>query len=337
MTTLTDVDPRSAFRLCHRSMEFRAVGNPEGGDGRTLEGYAAVFDQPTTIESYAGDFEETVQRGAFRKTLRERQPVMQFDHGNDKRTGSVPIGAIEDLREDDEGLFVRADLFDNDVVEPIRQAVAGKAIRGMSFKFRVLRDRWVDRDGKKIRDDELADLLADPGDRGPVRREILEVELFELGPVVFPAYDQTSVGVRSLPAGSRFNPTALAVRGVLAQFGLTERCVKRHLQTFDDQERAALALEIDKTFPELRQLLNRDDAAAPDDTAAEPPSEPSGEDADQASSDAAGDSTSDTPDAAVSSTSGRKAGPATGHPAFLGEAPSWRLPDPNERGNDDAY
>nr|MBP9053593.1 HK97 family phage prohead protease [Ilumatobacteraceae bacterium] len=83
----------------------------------------------------------------------------------------------------DHGLFVRARMFDNPRVEPIRQAIAGGAIDGMSFRFRVTREEW----------DESGD------DDVPVRT-IRELDLFELGPVVFPAYEATSVGVRSLLA-----------------------------------------------------------------------------------------------------------------------------------------
>src|SRR5690606_24929044 len=123
MTTVTEVDPRQVLRsqVHAHFFEFRAAepATDAPTDGRTLEGHAAVFDQPTTIDSFAGSFEEVVKRGAFRKTLAERQPVMQFDHGNDKRTGSTPIGSIQDIHEDDQGLFVRARLFDNDLVEPI--------------------------------------------------------------------------------------------------------------------------------------------------------------------------------------------------------------------------
>jgi len=185
--------------LCLRAVEFRATGDT--GDGRTLEGYAAVFNTPTRIQSWEGEFDEEIAAGAFRKTLRKKTPVLQFDHGRDQRTGSVPIGAIDELSEDDQGLFVRARLFDNEIVEPIRQAIEGKAITGMSFRFQVARDQWADKDGVKIKDDELAKLLWEPGDRGPLKRTILEIDpLHELGPVVFPAYDATSVGVRSLLA-----------------------------------------------------------------------------------------------------------------------------------------
>jgi HK97 family phage prohead protease len=185
--------------VCLRAVDFRATG--ESGDGRTLEGYAAVFNTPTRIQSWEGEFDEEIASGAFRKTLKKRKPVMQYDHGRDARTGTVPIGSIEELQEDEQGLFVRGRLFDNDAVEPVRQAIAGKAITGMSFRFQVAREQWFDRDGNKVKEDELPRLLWEPGDRGPLKRSILEVDpLFELGPVAFPAYDATSVGVRSLLA-----------------------------------------------------------------------------------------------------------------------------------------
>jgi len=166
--------------LLTRAVPFEA--RDAGGDGFTLEGYAAVFNAPTRVDSWEGTFDEEVHAGAFRKTIGERTPVMQFDHGHDIATGSVPIAAIEELSEDDHGLFVRARMFENDRVEPIREAIAAGAIDGMSFKFRVTREQWFERDD----DYDL--------------RTIKEVELFELGPVVFPAYEATSVGVRSLLA-----------------------------------------------------------------------------------------------------------------------------------------
>lgn len=183
--------------LCTRSVEFRAA-DAEGSDGRTMEGYAAVFDAPTEINSWEGRFTETVARGAFKKTLGERKPVLQFDHGNDSRVGSTPIGHFTDLREDDQGLYCQARLFDNPIVEPVRQAIEAGAVSGMSFRFKVNRDEWRDAQDKLVKPEELGRLLYDPGERGPLKRNIKEVQLFEAGPVVFPAYEQTSVGVRSL-------------------------------------------------------------------------------------------------------------------------------------------
>jgi len=166
--------------LLTRAVTFES--RAEDDDGFTLEGYAAIFDAPTLIDSWEGRFEERIAPGAFVKTLKERTPVIQFDHGHDIATGSVPIAAIEEVKEDENGLFVRARMFDNPRVEPIRHAIAGGAIDGMSFRFRVIKEDW---------DESNKDL--------PVRT-IREVGLFELGPVVFPAYEATSVGVRSLLA-----------------------------------------------------------------------------------------------------------------------------------------
>lgn len=153
----------------------------EHGDGMTLEGYAAVFDSPTRIDSWEGKFDETIAPGAFRSSIHNSTPVLQFDHGRDPATGTLPIGEIEELREDDHGLFVRARLNADDYrIPPIRTAIKTGAVDGMSFRFRVEDDKWTDRKGSEI----------------PLRT-ITEATVFELGPVVFPAYAATSVGVRT--------------------------------------------------------------------------------------------------------------------------------------------
>lgn len=183
------------------SAEERASSNQ--GDGKTLEGYAAVFDQDTVINSWEGHFKERMVRGAFRKTLKERVPVCQFDHGHDSRFGNLPIGSFEELKEDKHGLKVRARLFDH--AEPIRQAIEAGAVTGMSFRFKVVRDSWADDKGNPITDrNELMDKLynAKKGDK-PLQRTIKEVKLMEAGPVVFPAYPQTTVGVRSMTDDQR--------------------------------------------------------------------------------------------------------------------------------------
>lgn len=174
----------------------------EGGDGLTLEGYAAVFGEATRIDSWEGMFDESIRKGAFRKSIRERTPVLQFDHGRHPLVGSIPIGAIQDLREDDKGLFVSARLSDNWLIEPVRQAIAEGSIDGMSFRFSVIREEWRDVNGKLVKPEELGRLLWDPGDRGPLKRELIELKCAELGPVVFPAYEGTSVGVRAREVAS---------------------------------------------------------------------------------------------------------------------------------------
>jgi hypothetical protein len=53
------------------------------------------------------------------------------------------------------------------------------AIDGMSFRFSVVQEEW------------------NKPKRGLPERTITELKLFEFGPVTFPAYEATSVGIRS--------------------------------------------------------------------------------------------------------------------------------------------
>lgn len=188
----------AAVRELYRSAPFELLR--EGGDaddGLSLAGYAAVFDTPTQIDSWEGVFSEVIAPGAFRKTIRERVPVLQFDHGRHPLVGSIPIGVISSLAEDARGLRVEARLTDNWLVEPVRHAIRDGAVDGMSFRFEVVRETWADRDGKALKADEIPRLLWDAGDRGPLTRTLKELRVSELGPVVFPAYRETEVSVRS--------------------------------------------------------------------------------------------------------------------------------------------
>jgi len=164
-----------------RQVNFTVTRNETDGDGLTLEGYGAVFNTPTRIDSWEGRFDEIIAPGAFKRTIDRKGPKgirLQFNHGQDRLFGELPIGVIEELREDARGLYVKARLHDNWLVEPIRDAIASGAVAGMSFRFIVHNEQW--------------DTSGDVDER-----LIREVELFEVGPVVWPAYPETSVGVRS--------------------------------------------------------------------------------------------------------------------------------------------
>jgi HK97 family phage prohead protease len=204
-----------------RSVTF-TMRDKTNGDGLTLEGYGAVFNNDTVIDSWEGNFVENIDPGAFKKTLRERTPVLQFDHGQHPLVGSLPLGAIEQLNEDAHGLFVSARLHDNWLVEPVRDAIRSGAISGMSFRFSVVKEKWADpTDTKSL----------------PVRT-IQEVKLYELGPVVFPAYTGTSVGVRSEISALAANPALLRELARALVFGTPAGAAdpSEPQQHSDDQE-----------------------------------------------------------------------------------------------------
>jgi HK97 family phage prohead protease len=165
------------------------------GDGRTLAGYASVWNTPTLIREMGVQFREQIAPGAFSASLAQRMPKIQYNHGRDPKVGTLPIGAMTVAREDAHGLYVEARLFTSDSAEAVREAIAAGAISGMSFAFRVTDEAWTDSAGRTVDTERAIDRLYRGED--DLLRTLRSVELYEAGPVLSPAYEGTSVGVRS--------------------------------------------------------------------------------------------------------------------------------------------
>lgn len=165
----------------------------------TMSGHFAVFDQWTEICSwYEGEFLERVVFGAFTKTINESrgQIKCQFDHGYNEIVGPNLLGPIDTLREEDFGPYYEVPLLDTaynrDTVLPqlqgrLMDGTTRGSLLGASFRFRVVRDEW----------NWEPPVSAYNPDAMP-ERTIREVQLFEFGPVVFPAYPAATAGMRSL-------------------------------------------------------------------------------------------------------------------------------------------
>lgn len=190
--------------MCVRAYDFelRSVS----GDGRTIEGHVAVFGAVARIADRNGDFDEEMHPGVFDRSLDSRgMPVMQFEHGRDARVGAVPIGTYSVFEPDDKGYFARGHLLDDPVVEPLRKAIAAGAVRGQSWRMHVTDkgQRWT------------------RGRNGSVdKRDVHDADLYEAGPVVFPAYDATTVSVRSMLAAMDPDEIRSLVHELAAHLGL---------------------------------------------------------------------------------------------------------------------
>lgn len=183
---------------------------PEDDEGMTLDGYGAVFNRETIIDSWEGRFREKIAPGSMRRSFRESPPKVQFDHGRHPMIGSIPIASLVSISEEvdpvlapEGGAHIVARLFDNWLIEPVREAIAGGAVSGMSFRFSVVRETWETADGKPIRDEQQleAELMRTyrediPDNQLPLRT-LKELKVPEIGPVTWPAYPDTSVSVRS--------------------------------------------------------------------------------------------------------------------------------------------
>lgn len=189
---------------------LRDSGDGEPNDGYTLDGYGAVFNRETIIDSFEGKFREKIAPGSMKRSFREAPPKIQFDHGRHPLIGSIPIAKLERVAEEvdpelapEGGAHVVARVFENWLMEPVRDAIAAGAVNGMSFRFSVVREKWETPDGKTIRDEEqlMSELRRtwydDVPDEELLVRTLTELKVPEIGPVTWPAYADTSVSMRS--------------------------------------------------------------------------------------------------------------------------------------------
>lgn len=174
----------------------RAWGNPEAtslrateeGDGSTMFGHFAVFNQWTEIASwFEGNFLERIAPGAFDDTFRKRADQIRvlYDHGADPQIGNKPLGRADVLREDKTGAYYEVGLFDASYVNDLKPAIRANQL-GASFRFRVTGEEWATPDKATKSNPLKLD-----------ERTITGVELYEFGPVTFPAYADASAGLRS--------------------------------------------------------------------------------------------------------------------------------------------
>lgn len=178
--TLPKDDLVRMVELPSAELRFDRADDAEDGRIGTLYGYAAVFNTDTVINSWEGHFIERIAPGAFSKTLKERSDKVKvlFNHGFDPTIGDKPLGKATVMEERSKGLWVEVPLDDTSYNRDLVASLRSGALDGMSFRFAVVRDE----------EDKSGDV--------PVRT-LREVKLYEFGPVTFPAYEATTVGVRS--------------------------------------------------------------------------------------------------------------------------------------------
>lgn len=179
-------------RTLKRRIEVRASGDA----GRKIGGYAAVFNTETDIGGY---FREKIAPGAFAGTLNADVRAL-IDHDTGRVIGRTTAGTLT-LREDTNGLAVEIDLPDTTDGRDLATLIERGDISGMSFGFEVTKQTW----------DETGDV--------PLRT-IEAVNLFEVSVVAFPAYDDTSIAMRSLESSRKD-------RGLVNHLGATRRIAER--------------------------------------------------------------------------------------------------------------
>jgi len=164
--------------------EFTIETRDDGG--QRLVGYAAMFDRYSEpmIDWGGYKFVEIIRSGAFDAALAEEQDVRAlWNH----RTDQPPLGRTSAntlaLSKNKTGLRYTIDLPDTQLARDLVVSVERGDVNGSSFGFRVRPD------GDKIVEQENRTI-----------RELLSVDLYDVSPVVYPAYKATEgqLHIRSL-------------------------------------------------------------------------------------------------------------------------------------------
>lgn len=155
------------------------------GEKPGLTGYGAVFykaGDPSTEYQLWSDTYERIMPGAFDRAMREDDVRSLFNHDSNIVLGRNRAGTLK-LSVDEKGLKYDVtppdtQLCRDQVLTPIERG----DVSGSSFMFVPLRTVWVEevRDGRTF-----------------YFRNLEDVQLWEVGPVVFPAYEGTTTGLRA--------------------------------------------------------------------------------------------------------------------------------------------
>lgn len=164
--------PATAERRFNK-VEIRAEDG--SGEGKTLVGRACVYNQWS--ELLFDYFYEQIAPGAFDESLASGRDVYaSIDHDANRILGRLSAGTLT-LSPGPEGIDVACPIQDYSYTRDLLVALKSGDLRGMSFIFDVLSDKWELRDGKPA-------------------RTVLKADIYEVSFVHFPAYPETSAGIR---------------------------------------------------------------------------------------------------------------------------------------------
>lgn len=166
-------------------------------DGRTVTGYAAVFNQTAEIHDGFGDYTERYSPSAFTKTLAERGTnfTVMYNHGKTiygtpSDRFALPIGVVTGIGADDYGVRAEFRLNRGEFEDAVLEGINAGSIRGMSYTGRLLQsDPKMPRGGWRA--------SRSTGELPLVTHQ--EVAVKELGPTATPYFEAAHiVGVRAL-------------------------------------------------------------------------------------------------------------------------------------------
>jgi HK97 family phage prohead protease len=199
---------RAEFMRLYALEDIHILRSADGGDGRTVEAYAAVFGEPAEIQDHEGHYVEEIDPAAFNRAIEHASRArggfpgsvkVLWNHGRDlagkpSDRFSMPIGVPVDIRAESRGLLTRTRYSDTPLADEVLENIRAGSITSQSFTGAIMRSTPQLRRGDRHRPDSAGNLRT-------VRRT--ELGLREYGPVLWPAYSGAEiVGVRMSVPGS---------------------------------------------------------------------------------------------------------------------------------------
>ncbi|MGO1050738.1 phage major capsid protein [Crossiella sp. CA198] len=194
----------------------------DGSSGRTIRGYAYVFDK---LSGDLGGFRERIDRGAGLDSLSGDDVYATYNH-NDSAV-LARSGAGLRTGEDERGGWYEIDLPDTSTGRDVAELVDRGVLHGSSFAFTV---ESPDADQTYTRDEKSGELI----------RTLKRFRVHELGPVTRPAYPDTTVARRSIPGSltaARTTPGGVALPETVETVAEERKHVEHQLQTASDERR----------------------------------------------------------------------------------------------------
>lgn len=156
---------------------------------------AVPFDKPSVPLGDHDDalhFIEYIDPAAFDDSINNNDDIMLlYSHEWDKPLARRSAGRLT-IEKRADGIYYKATPPDTTIAQDLIKDIEAGNIVGNSFAFTVEQDEWT------RRDDNVA-----------VRR-ILKGKLYEISPVVSPAYPDTSIAKRSLDATRKHSKQSLS-------------------------------------------------------------------------------------------------------------------------------
>ena len=193
----------------------------EGTEGVLgVNGYASMYSIPYSVRDSLGEYTETIEPGAFKRSVEQRDDVRLLLNHDGIPLARTKSGTLRLDPHDPVGLGVDADLESRmGLANDVRLAMERGDLDLMSFAFKATRQDW---------------------NKDYTQRSIREVKLFDVSVVTFPASAATSVKLRSdCPACEARAQAEVDERAAMDAFSAANHTTDAYLRRLATVERNA--------------------------------------------------------------------------------------------------